>query len=299
MSKNDVERLLEAAKNGTLEDIRAAFEACSIDKREKYGHSILCYAATNIGPDALDIIKFLVERRAEVSVDALRCAARNSSPHTLDMVKLMVERGAKPNSDTFNCAAGNDGPCALGVVKFLIEQGGEANPWMLHHAAWSHGPCALDIVKLVTEHLSASLNNGFGECIDCHEKNSDGDTAFLLALVRGNFAVADYLFFRDDFLLSDIMPLPKDLPIIDMYKTYVTYREKAILRVSKAIDAKELPYAKVVAADIEKILKTQCPKPTEEDIEVLEPLVRKIASKDWVSDARVSSNEFLDCCMER
>ena len=61
-------------------------------------------------------------------------------------------------------------------------------------------------------------------------------------------------------------------------------------------------------ADIEKVLETEKPKPTEGDIEALQPLAKKIASrspsifwegKDWVSDAKVKSDDFLVFEMER
>ena len=80
---------------------------------------------------------------------------------------------------------------------------------------------------------------------------------------------------------------------------YKEYREKAISHVSEAIDAKGLPYAKAVAADIGKILKSEDLKPTKEDIKVLQLLAKKIAAKDWASEAQVSSDDFLGCDMER
>ena len=79
---------------------------------------------------------------------------------------------------------------------------------------------------------------------------------------------------------------------------------------NKSIDTKGLSYhtasttrwsmdARTIAADIEKILKSEDPKPTKEDIKVLQLLAKKIAAKDWASEAQVSSDDFLGCDMER
>lgn len=124
---------------------------------------------------------------------------------------------------------------------------------------------------------------------DPHEKNSDGNTAFTTSLRRGNFVVTDYLFSRDYFCLSDFMPCPEDVSP-DIYKAY---REKAISRANELIDAKGIVYAKTIAADIEKILKAKEPEPTQEEIDALQPLVKKLTPMDWVGDAQVSSDDFL------
>ena len=43
-------RLYKATKTGTLEDVKAAFEACSVDERKEYGYKALWWAAGNTGP---------------------------------------------------------------------------------------------------------------------------------------------------------------------------------------------------------------------------------------------------------
>ena len=221
MSESNKERLLEAVKTGTLEDVKAAFEACSVDERKEYGYKALWGAAGNTGPHALDMVKL-----------------------------LMNEHEIKPDCRTLRSAAQNTGPCAFDVVKLLMERG--ANP---------------------------------------HEKDVDKYTAFTESLRCGNTAIADYLSSCDDFLLSDLMPRPRDLQA-DIYKEH---RAKAIARVSELVDAKGISFAKMVAADIEKILKSEDLKPTKEDIKVLQLLAKKIAAKDWASEAQVSSDDFLDC----
>ena len=50
MSESNEERLLKAVKTGTLEDVKAAFEACSVDERKEYGYKALWWAAGNPGP---------------------------------------------------------------------------------------------------------------------------------------------------------------------------------------------------------------------------------------------------------
>ena len=68
---------------------------------------------------------------------------------------------------------------------------------------------------------------------------------------------------------------------------------------SELIDIKGPSYAKMVATDIEKILKSEYPKQTKEDIDMLKVLAKKIVSKNWVADAQVSSDDFMSCDIER
>ena len=203
MSESNEERLLEAVKTGTLEDVKAAFEACSVDERKEYGYKALWWAAGNTGP--------------------------HPPPETL-------------------------GDFAFEIAKLLVERG-----------------------------------------VDPHEKDVNGYTAFIQALCYGNNAIADFFLSRDDFLPGDLIPQTKML-LGDIYKAY---RDKTISRVSKLIDEKGISYARTVAADIEKMLKSKYLKPTEEDVEALQPLVRKITSLDLVADAQVSNDDFLGCDMER
>lgn len=109
-----------------------------------------------------------------------------------------------------------------------------------------------------------------------------------MALGCENAIVSNYLLSRDDFLLSDLMPRPRDFPT----GIYKTHREKSISRVSKSVESKGLEYARMVSADIEKILKAEEPEVTDADIEALCPLVGKITAMDWVGDAQVSSDDF-------
>ena len=217
MNNDNVKKLLEVTREGTLEDVKAAFEACSVNERARYMQDALCLAVKNHSPYALDIVRFLMGKRININFNILYNAVRNT------------------------------GPCALEIAKFMMKR--SANP---------------------------------------HEKNSFGDTAFTLALRWENTVVADYLLSRDGFLLSDLMPCPEYI----LADTYKAYREKAISRVSESIYANGIPYARTIAADIEKILKTERPKPTQEDIEALQLFAKKIASKDWVVNAKVSSSDF-------
>ena len=324
-------RLYAAARFGTLEDVKAALETCSDDERKAYGYGTLRYAAQNIGPYALEIVEFLMEQHdrsgcpIDIDSDTLRDAAENRGPCALKIVEFLMGRGLNPDSDTlcwaaYNhgqyalfCAVSNTGPCALEIVKYLIERGIAPKSDTLSHAAGNSGPFALDIVKLLIE-----------RGVDRHERDYYESTAFLEALDYGNTDICDYLLSRDDFYLSDLMPrqqilfMSDDDPYTDgIYikpnidetyikykgesKTYKTYREKAISRVSELIDEKGPSYARTVAADIKKILEEneELEPPEEEDIEALQPLIKKIASIDWVGDAQVSCDDFLGCDVER
>ena len=243
-------------------------------------------AAQNTGPCALEIVKLLMERGAKPDSDTLWWAAHNTGPCAFDMVKLLMdEHGIKPDWRTLRSAAQNTGPCALEIVRYLMERGAKPDSEALWWtAAHNTGPCAFDVVKLLMERGA-----------NPHEKNVNGYTAFIQALCYGNNAIADYFLSRDDFLLSDLMPRQRDLQA-DIYKEH---RAKAIARVSELVDAKGISFAKMVAADIGKILKSEKPKPTTEDVETLGIIAKKIATKDWVADAQVSSDAFLGCDIER
>ena len=326
-------RLYAAARFGTLKDVKAAFEACSYNERKAYGYWTLLNAARNIHPCALEVVKYLIERGVEPNSNTLSHAAGNSGPYALKIVEFLMEHHDRPgcpididsetlleaarnygpcatkiveflmgrglNADllTLFCAVSNTGPCALEIVKYLIERDIKPNSYILCEAAKNSGPFALDIVKLLIE-----------RGVDPHKRDVLDGTAFVEALNEGNTDICDYLLSRDDFYLSDLMPQLSILeidafePHLEMHfkyigdsNTYITYRGKAISRVSKLIDEKGLPYARAVAADIEKILKNEEPKPTEEDIEALQPLIKKITSKDWVNDAQVSCDDFMGC----
>ncbi len=327
-------QLYAAAKFGTLEDVKKAFEACSYDERKSYGYWTLLNAARNIHPCALEVVKYLIERGVEPNSNTLSHAAGNSGPYALKIVEFLMEHHDRPgcpididsetlleaarncgpcatkiveflkgrglNADllTLFCAVSNTGPCALEIVKYLIERDIKPNAYIFCEAAKNSGPFALDIVKLLIE-----------RGVDRHERDYYESTAFLEALDYGNTDICDYLLSRDDFCLSDLMPRQQIVgyaafdPHIETcveYKgdcnTYITYRGKAISRVSELIDLKGLSYARTVAADIEKILKNEeLEPPEEEDIEALQPLIKKIASIDWVSDAQVSCDDFMGC----
>ena len=148
----------------------------------------------------------------------------------------------------------------------------------LSFAAQNPGPCAIEIMKLLMEQGVEPEINVFCKVA---ENNGSQELEILKLLIE-----------RNNFQLSDLMPRAYELSA-DKYKTY---REKAILRVSELVDEKGFEYARAVAADIAEILEKK--QPTKEDIKVLQPLVKKIASRDWVSDAQVSSDDFLGCNME-
>ena len=67
----------------------------------------------------------------------------------------------------------------------------------------------------------------------------------------------------------------------------------------ESIDRRGFEYARMIAADIGKIVRNENPKPTQEDFTSLEPIVKKIASTDCVADAQVTSDDFSGCDVER
>ena len=333
MSEEIKNRLYKAAETGVFEDMQAEFEECDDFERKKYGKEALWRAAGNEGSDALKMVKYLIEYPdgsvGQVNPDSytLCCAAGNAGPDAfhiaeylieigvkpdsetlglavqnmgdscaLDIVELLIEEGVEPNGETLWLALENVGPHTYSIVKLLMKQGTGIEDGMFYFAAGNTGPCALDIVKLLVE-----------RGLDIHWKNDEeGSTAFTQAIDSKNFAVVDYLFSRDDFRLSDLMPCPV-YPSGNTCKTpaylsdavYKEYRDKAISRAIELVDEKGLPYARTIAADIEKILKTEEPEPTQGDIKVLQLLVNKIVSKDWVADTQVSSDDFLGYDVER
>ena len=125
--------------------------------------------------------------------------------------------------------------------------------------------------------------------INVHSSCDRYDTLFAAAVGNGVSLLVNHLLSRDDFLLSDLMPRQKEISS-DEYKAS---RKKVMAHISESIDKNGMSYAKSIAADIQKILKSNNPKATKEDIKALCPLAKKIASKDWVVDAKVSSDDFL------
>lgn len=97
-----------------------------------------------------------------------------------------------------------------------------------------------------------------------------------ISLEYGNENVADYLLSRDDFLPSDFIPRTGEYKM----SRYKDYRKKAVSHVSQLIDSKGLAYAKTIAADIERILKSTDIKPTKKDIEALGIITQKIMEMD-------------------
>ena len=295
MSEDNASLLLEAAEFGTVDDVRAAFEVCSVNERKEYGKQALRYAARNLSPNTLEIVEFLMEREIEPDWQVLFNASGNIGSCAFDIVKLLTNSGqrcpdgsageqVKADSAVLSSIAMNIGPCAFDMMKLLLKRDMKVNSHILRWAVKNSGPCALDMVKLLMERT-----------MDPRWKDIDGFSAFTLALLHKNFAIADYLLACDGFLLSDLVPRPGKLSV----DTYKTYREKAVSRVSELVDEKGLPYVRTVAADIEKMLKTEILGPTTGDADALQPLVGKIASVDWVSDARVSSGDFMDGDVER
>ena len=182
-------------------------------------------------------------------------------------------------------AVQNKSTHALDIIEYLIERITKPDSYTLNWAALNGGPYVLDIINLLIERGA-----------NPHEKNDSGYSAFTESLRYGNTAIADYLLSRDDFFLSDLLSCPNEFGMSDIYKKY---SDKAMSRVSELIDVKGISYAKTVSADIKTILETNDRKLTSEDVEALRSLAKKIATKDWVSDAHVSSDDFLDYCMER
>lgn len=199
--------------------------------------------------------------RLKYGYDALCKAVSSENPYTFDIVKFMVKKDVDVDTNALFFAIGCNVPCTLDIVKLLIEQG--ANQ---------------------------------------HERNCCGNTALTETIRCKRAIVSDYLISRDDFCLSDLIPHPKEFPA-DAHKIYIAYRNKVISQLIETIDKRDILYAKTVAttvaADIAKILKTEDPKPTKEDVKVLQLLVTKITTKDWVSDTQVSSDDFLGCKVGR
>ena len=136
MSEETKNRLYEAAISGTLDNLRAAFEACSTDEWERYGRATFQHAVKNPNPAALEMVKFLMTK-------GRRCS--NVSGWQM-----------KPDSYMLRYAAKNTGSCALDIMKLLMkhccdsECRNATDSWMLRYAAGNIGPCALGMVKLVT-----------------------------------------------------------------------------------------------------------------------------------------------------
>ena len=101
MSKDNVERLYEATETGTLEDVKEAFEACSVDEREEYGYGALWRAADNPNSNALDMMEFLMGRGLEPDSKIFLRAAMNPGPCVFDIVKFLIGQGVEPHSDAF------------------------------------------------------------------------------------------------------------------------------------------------------------------------------------------------------
>lgn len=270
-------------------------------------------AAANIGPDALAIVKYLVEclpgqsfrtyRFNESSGRALGNAAANiwNAPA---IVEYLVEHGRKrpdgswerANIDTNDGAAlrnavRNPGSDALAIVAYLIENGANINIncHVMHNAVNNETRHALAIVKYLVEH---GANVNLRDSLDFTALTT---ALFNTPLFSEKNDIADFLVYHDGFLPSQLMPRPKGLDE-DIYKIY---RKKSIVHVNGLIERRGPLYARAIAADIEKIVKDDASRTTREDIEALEPLVKKIASKDWVNDVQISSDDFMDCNITR
>lgn len=149
------------------------------------------------------------------------------------------------------------------------------NGYILREAAGNAHSDALSIVKLLIEYGA-----------DIHQHGPYGETALMVSIFRKQSETAEHLLFRDDFLLSDLIPKLKRIP----EDTYVSYREKAILHINGLMEQKGISYARVIAADIGKLLKAPFSLPDRNEVAVLETLAKKIASRDWVADAQVMSD---------
>ena len=114
-------------------------------------------------------------------------------------------------------------------------------------------------------------------------------------LKYNKISIADYILSRNDFLLSDL--IPKAYLLND--NIYKEYRERAISHVNELIERMGPLYARTIAADIGEIPRVYLPEPTEEDIEALKSITKKISSKDWMNDTQVTSGDFLSCEIPR
>lgn len=170
--------------------------------------------------------------------------------------------------------------CNLAGVETAIRDGADVNAndgCVLIQIAGSKDQCAFDIVRCFVENHA-----------NIHFRNDWGNTALTEALRCGNYDIANRLLSLDDFLPGDVIPRPDYLS----FGTYKAYRKKAILRTCELVDKKGIIYARTIAMDIEQILKSDDQRVTREDIEALQPLVRKIALMDWMSNAQVTSADF-------
>ena len=256
MSEELNRQLMKAVENGNIDGVTAAIDAGADVNAFVNGFLPLAVAAGNNSRNALTIVKHLVERGANVNSDG---RARALTP-----------------------AVANTNPDAFAIVRYLVKKGADVNEnkegWVLRYAAGSKNPKALSIVKYLVE-CGANI----------HARGSLHRTAVKAALISGNNDIADYLLSNDNFLPSDFIPGSQMMPL----DTYRAFREKAMARICKLVDAKGLEYAREVAADIEAILKNDDPEATQGDIEAFAPVVSKIASLDWMNDAQVTSDEFL------
>lgn len=311
MKKKPDRQLWEAAGNGDFAGVKVAVKAGADVNAYIYNDCVLGKASKNIHKDTFAIIRHLVEKGANINADwwILGGVVENGNPDALEIIRYFVEQGANIKTEWRILAnvAGSKNPNALAIVKYLVEEGADVNAdcSILASAARSENPDALEIVEYLVErgakvnvHSDILANAAYSrnpdaltmvkylveQGVDIHFRDGWSETALTKALGRDNGAIADYLLARDDFSLSDLIPQP-DPP--DMYKPL---RKKAIVHVSKLIDSLGLPYARKIAEDIGKIMKNEYT--TKEDVAALEPLVEKIRTKDWMNDARVTSNDF-------
>jgi len=121
--------IFDAARNGTVEDIRYFVEQKGINVNVKYdtGNSPLEIAVKH-GKNKVEIIKYLVSKGALIPLDLLMWAAAMEEG-SLEIVKLFIEKGCDVNHrDSGICplhlAASNKD---IEVAKYLISKGADIN----------------------------------------------------------------------------------------------------------------------------------------------------------------------------
>ena len=114
--------ILRAAARGNLETVKKIVDA----NTEAYAVALMLASQNGY----LDVVKYLIEKRAEQDrVDAIALRRASSGGH-LPIVKYLIEKGANVNEkandgDTALMGASKNGH--LEVVKYLIEQGARVN----------------------------------------------------------------------------------------------------------------------------------------------------------------------------
>ena len=131
--------LFEAAKSGTVEDVKAALNAgASVKAKDKSGYTALFLAVSqNSNPD---VIKALLDAGSDINAKVrygftvlTQTAANNKSPAAPSIIKILVDAGADVNGTDeskntpliWACLGGNKDN--VDVIKILIDLGADVN----------------------------------------------------------------------------------------------------------------------------------------------------------------------------